>query len=89
MGNGHTLMITKSDLVYESPDGGRTMYSRKRGETERTLVRKEPDLSERRLRRWQKWWDILRASPEHPALADAIQKAEVIYELVKECNDNS
>lgn len=87
MGNGHTLMITKSDLVYESPDGGRTVYSRKRGETERTLVRKEPNHSERL--RWQKWRDILKASPEHPALADAIQKAEVIYELVKECNDNS
>ena len=80
-------MITKSDLVYESPDGGRTVYSRKRGETERTLVREDPEL--KCERRWIKWRDVLKESHEHPALADAIQKAEVIYELVKKCNDNS
>lgn len=81
-------MITKSDVVYESPDGGKTIYSRKLGETERTLVREDPDLPERL--RWQKWRDILKTSHEHPALEDAIQKAEVIYELVKRrWNDNS
>lgn len=87
MGNGHTLMITKSDLVYESPNGGRTVYSRKRGETERTLVRE--DHMHPVTERWHKWRDVLKESHEHPALADAIQKAEVIYELVKKCNDNS
>jgi hypothetical protein len=68
-------MITKSDLIYESPDGGKTVYSRKIGETERTLVHL--------VDRWIKWKDILKESSEHPALADAITKAEMIYALVK------
>ena len=72
-------MSLKSDLVYESPDGGRTVYSRKTGETERTLVQEAIDANQR----WKKWRDILNASPEHPSLEDAIQKAEMIYELVK------
>lgn len=31
----------KDGLIYESPDGGKTVYSRKPGETERTLVKEE------------------------------------------------
>ena len=80
------MMITKSDIVYESPDGGHTVYSRKMGETERTLVQEDLHSA---MNRWKKWRDILNASTEHPSLEDAIQKAEMIYELVKECNDNS
>jgi hypothetical protein len=75
-------MITKSDLVYESPDGGRTVYSRKTGETERTLVQEATGVNQR-WKKWMLWRDILNASPEHPSLEDAIQKAEMIYELVK------
>lgn len=74
-------MITKSDVVYESPDGGKTIYSRKLGETERTLVCEDPEKKYRDRR--IKWMDILKISSEHPALEDAIQKAEMIYELVK------
>lgn len=78
---GHITMITRSDLIYESPDGGKTVYSRKIGETERTLVHEDPEKKYRD--RWIKWKDILKESDEQPALADAITKAEMIYALVK------
>lgn len=83
----HTTMITKSDLVYESPDGGKTIYSRKPGETTRTLVHEDPEIVYKR--RWMMWRDILNAGREYPPLEDAIQQAEMIYKLVKpECKDN-
>ena len=28
----------KRDIIYESPDGGKTIYSRRAGDTERTVV---------------------------------------------------
>ena len=28
----------KKDIIYESPDGGKTIYSRRAGDTERTVV---------------------------------------------------
>jgi len=67
--------------IFESPDGGKTVYARKSGETERTLIKEDPDKKDRD--RWLEWRDILRASETNPALADLIQKAEVIWRLTK------
>ena len=67
--------------IYESPDGGKTIYRRKSGETERTLIREDPDKKDRD--RWLEWRDILEASKNNTALADLIEKAEVIWRLTK------
>lgn len=68
--------------VYESPDGGKTVYARKGNERERTLVSK--DVPARDYDRWIEWRKILLASKDVPALADLIKQAEMCYELVKE-----
>jgi hypothetical protein len=67
--------------IFESPDGGKTVYARKSGETERTLIREDPDKKDRD--RWLEWRDILEASKDNTALADLIQKAETIWHLTK------
>jgi hypothetical protein len=36
------------------------------------------------LSRWNRWFDILNAADDSPALANAIKQAEIIYALIKE-----
>jgi hypothetical protein len=67
--------------VYESPDGGKTIYRRKSGESNRELIQEDPDKKDRE--RWLEWRDILEASKDNTALADLIEKAETIWRLTK------
>ena len=71
-----------SDTIYESPDGGRTIYSRKRGDpaNKRILIQGKEDL----YARFDKWRYILVEAQDNPSLADAVEKAEIIYELSKD-----
>jgi len=78
-------MIIKSIeeiTVYESPDGGKTIYARKGNEKEKTLVHRSVGAAD--YDRWIEWRQILLTSKEVPALADLIEQAEMCYELVKE-----
>jgi hypothetical protein len=72
--------------VYESPDGGETIYSREDGETKRTLVSESEkkrtlheDLMESKL-----WGDIHRAALTNPALQAALNRVKVTYYLTKD-----
>lgn len=71
--------------IFESPDGGKTIYSRKSGETDRTLVWEDPEAKKEKLfqQRWVEWRDILEASKDNSGLADLIEKAEIYYRLLK------
>ena len=71
--------------IFESPDGGKTIYSRKSGETDRTLVWEDPEAKKEKLfkERWLEWRDILETSKTNPGLADLIEKAEMFYRLQK------
>ena len=71
--------------IFESPDGGKTIYSRKSGETDRTLVWEDPEAKQEKLfqQRWVEWRDILLASKDNTGLADLIEKVEVYYRLLK------
>ncbi len=71
--------------IFESPDGGRTVYSRKSGSSDRTLVHKDPQLilEEEEAAKWVKWKDILREAKDNPTLTDAIERVEVLYALIK------
>lgn len=71
--------------IFESPDGGKTVYSRKSGETDRTLVWEDPEAKKEKLfqQRWVEWRDILTASKDNQGLADLVEKAEVYYRLLK------
>jgi len=72
-------MMTK---IFESPDGGKTVYSRDMGKQERELYWSQ--YPRHWKTRWYEWEDILKISDQHPALRDAIEKAEMIYQLVKD-----
>jgi hypothetical protein len=68
--------------IYESPDGGKTVYSRSSGDPERKLVFQDPQISWKA--RWQKWYDILQEAENNVPLNDVIKQAEMIYDLIKE-----
>lgn len=77
------MMIKSSEeiIIYESPDGGKTVYSRKSGSSDRTMIKE--DNSKNHITRWYEWREILKLSETEPSLHDAIDKAEMIYKLVK------
>jgi len=70
-------------MIFESPDGGKTVYSRLPGETVRTLqhiddlVKKEMALTDR----WMKLKDAVFL--EDPVVDNLINQIEVIMELKK------
>ena len=79
--SGLTHSMESSGYVYESPDNGLTVYKREIGSTKRILVSQSPItvLNKRHL----EWHKILEASQTCPALAEAVEKAETIYKLIK------
>lgn len=71
--------------IYESPDGGDTVYRRKSGQINRELHytsprKKQLDESHRRFLRWQR---ILQAAETNPALNSVVEQAEMIYNLTQ------
>lgn len=78
------MMIKSAEeiIVYESPDGGKTVYSRKLGETDRTPVNPSKHENDRkRAEKWVKYQDIIRKAETDPALNDLLDKIETYYEL--------
>ena len=83
-------MIKSSEeiIIYESPDGGKTVYSRKSGEpaSSRTLhsidpaYKKEQELNTR----WANLKEPVFMADTDPTLNDAISKVEMLYALKKE-----
>lgn len=67
--------------VYESPDGGETVYVTEPGSSIRTLVSTKKLIHWKA--RWYEWEEILRTAESNPTLADAINKVEMIYALIK------
>ena len=79
-------MIKSSEeiIIYESPDGGKTVYSRKSGSLERTMIKEDPD--KHHITRWYEWRDILKLAETEPSLLDVINKAEMLYVILKKEN---
>jgi hypothetical protein len=67
--------------IFESPDGGKTVYSRKSGSSDRTLIKEDPE--KKFLSKWHEWREILTLAETEPSLANAINKAEMLYVLLK------
>lgn len=70
-------------ILYESPDGGKTVYGRYEGETERFLVgqnlspRRDPlDDHESDL-----WYNIRAAAKDDKDLQDALERVKILYYL--------
>jgi hypothetical protein len=69
--------------IYESPDGGETIYKREIGSGDRILHHISPKKKQLQefQNRWIMWQDILHASNSNPALQEALDRARIIYEL--------
>ena len=69
-------------VIFESPDGGKTIYSREPGSSSRDMIYQDPSVHWKA--KWYEWQDILKAAENNPTLADAIHKVEMIYELIRD-----
>ena len=78
-------MIKSSEVItiYESPDGGKTVYSRKSGETARTLHSIDP-MHKKELELSARWANLKDAVyMDDPTVNDLIHQIEIIMELKK------
>ena len=69
--------------IFESPDGGNTIYRREFGKTERELhsISEEKRKCDQQLEEEMLWVKIAQVSRTNPALQAALEQARVIYEL--------
>ena len=85
--NTHIMMVNKitEAVIYESPDGGETVYVREPGSTQRRLHSESAraiDIREQ-VREDQLWGQIRLAAKTNPALQNAIEQVKLIYHLSK------
>jgi hypothetical protein len=66
--------------IFESPDGGKTVYARESGSTTRRKVRGDNDLHKRMMED-QLWGNIRRAAETNPTLQEALERVKVTYYL--------
>lgn len=72
-------------VIYETPDGGETIYVREHGDSRRKLHSQSPravDLHAQ-LMEDKLWGDIRRAAKNNPTLKQALDEAVLIYTLSK------
>ena len=69
--------------IFESPDGGDTVYRREFGKTERELhsISEEKRKWDQQLEEEMLWVKIAQAGQTNPALQAALDQARIIYEL--------
>ena len=79
------MMVSKiTELtVFESPDGGRTVYARRPGETKRELHWQDPNLQQeiKELESQKRWVDIFQARQDNTELDHLCEQVEILYEL--------
>jgi hypothetical protein len=75
--------------VFESPDGGNTVYSRELGSDKRELIQQyDPRTHDGKplndhIMESKLWGNIRRAAETNPTLQDALDRAIMIYHLTK------
>jgi hypothetical protein len=77
--------------IYESPDGGKTVYVREFGSRERVLTSGSIEVKLKALardREEQQWRDIIKAAESNTVLADMLAQVKLLYLLSKEDHDN-
>jgi hypothetical protein len=72
-------------LTYESPDGGKTVYSREPGSPFRTLVGHSESAQEllKKSQENELWANIRKAAETNTALQEALERVKVLYHLSK------
>jgi hypothetical protein len=69
--------------IFESPDGGRTVYARNPGNITRELYSRAPVLQKEldELEQSRRWVEILDARKTNLALDELCEQVEILYEL--------
>lgn len=69
--------------VFESPDGGRTVYARRPGSLKRELHYQDPNLQQelKELESQKRWVDIFQARGNNAELDHLCEQVEILYEL--------
>jgi hypothetical protein len=82
-------MEHKPNLIYESPDGGKTVYARQSGSTDRWVHSIDGETQQMldRIADDRVWSDIRDAARTNVALADLLEQVKMTYQLTK--NENS
>jgi hypothetical protein len=77
--------------IFESPDGGQTVYVREIGSKEKKLHSISPALKAemKETLLTQEWLDIRHAGKENPALQKSIDHLIMIYRLTKDGNSKT
>ena len=68
-------------MIFESPDGGKTVFARPPHTVERVDITVMTPEGQELNNLWFAWRDILTAAKHNPALREALDRAQVIYEL--------
>jgi hypothetical protein len=71
--------------IFESPDGGRTVYARRPGSKDRQLHWQDPTLQREleELEQQKRWVDIFQARRDNAELDRLCEQVEILYELGK------
>ena len=69
--------------VFESPDGGRTVYARRPGDNKREMHWQDPQLQQelKELESQKRWVDIFQARRTNAELDRLCEQVEILYEL--------
>jgi hypothetical protein len=68
-------------MIFESPDGGRSVFVRPSHTVERVDITDETPETLELNHLWFQWRDILRAAKHNPELKKSLDRAHIIYEL--------
>jgi hypothetical protein len=73
--------VSETRLVYESPDGGKTVYAREFGSDRKVLVKQDPIIIERQrvAIRANRLLAILKIAETDTTLKDALEALEALY----------
>jgi len=73
------IKSTETITIFESPDGGKTVYARQSGASQRTMIRSDDKTS-----RWMNFRSILELADTEPTLNNILEQAEITYELLRD-----
>ena len=68
-------------MIFESPDGGKSVFARPPHVIDRVDVTAATPESQELNHLWFQWRDILTAAKHNSALKEALDQAQIIYEL--------
>ena len=68
--------------IFESPDGGHTVFERDMGETYRTLLRENEDRVGQ-IREDKLWGEIRRMGKSNPVMQEELERVIILYHLLK------